>query len=311
MRSTILALLALPLGCKAVPLTHVESFGTASETLAESSATAFSLLNAAGSEQAAQKLVSFPPENPAEASELWGALEASLDQGLIPPAGLTERQALLCELAAYGAALGAIASADHEAELEEASADLFESLIVLNESMSELSGQESMLGESDILGAQQAIVTAGGALLAPKRRKAIRTLVVATDPVVQKAAALLAEDLKADGPLARATHEVLDNRLRLVQFYYNQNGANLSFEERASLVDRVRLLHMELGDVDDLYTNASAAAVALGAAHTALVAAAEEKTLTSDEFVAALGKLTSHVSKLKAIGERLSLAAAK
>ncbi len=308
---TLLPALTLALGaCRPVPLTHVESFGESANTLAESSTVAFSLMNAAGAEQAAQALIVFPPQDETEAGKRWDALDKAVNTGLIPPAGLSERQELLGQLGSYGSALGALAGADLAAELEEKSAALFAIIITLNERVADLAGVSSPLGESAILGVQQAISTVGGALLEGKRRKSLSDLIVKSDPVVQAAATLLAKDLSPDGQLAKATHEMLTNRISMLQFYYNSQASkpDWDLEERAALIDRVRELYTERDQVDDLYASASAAAAAMGAAHTALVAATQDKSMSSTEFVAALGDFTKYVAKLDSIRERLSAA---
>jgi len=298
-------------GCRPVPLTHVQSFGEAADTLAESSGQAFLVLNAAGSEQAAQALVVLPPQDENEAAKRWDALDKALDEGLIPPTGLTERQALLGELGDYGAALGALAGADLAAELEEKSSKLFDTIITLNQGVADIAGQDPVLTKSAILGVQKAISTAGGALLEGKRRKELVALIVKTDPVVQAAAKLLEKDLSPDAPLAMATHELLTNRIRLIQVAYNTGSAQMSFEQRTALVEKVRTLHSERAQIDDLYTSASAAATAMGAAHTALLAAATDKSWTSEEFLDQLSTMAKYVSQLKSISESLGLASQK
>ncbi len=296
--------------CRPVSLTHVESFGEAANTLAESSDEAFALMNAAGAEQAALALAVFPPADETEAGKRWEALDRALDEGLIPPAGLADRQALLGQLGSYGGSLGALAGADLAAELEEKSAALFEVIITLNERVADLAGQEPALGKSAILGVQQAISTVGGALLEGKRRKSLAELIVATDPVVQQAAKLLSTDLAPDGQLAKATHEMLSNRISMLQFHYNSkaSAADWTLEDRAALVDRIRALHTERDQVDDLYASASAAATAMGEAHAALVLATQDKSMSSEEFVGALGNFTKYVSRLNSVRERLSAA---
>lgn len=305
MRAVALLLPVLLLGCRKVPLTHVESFGESAATLADSSEVAFALMNAAGADRAAQALVVFPPTNEEEAANRWRALDQSLDTGLIPPAGLTERQELLGKLASYGSALGELAGADLAAELEEKSAALFETIITLNERVADLAGQDPVLGKGAILGVQKTISLVGGALLEGKRRKSLGELIVATDPVVQAAAKLLATDLAKDGVLATATHAQLTNRIRLVQVHYNVNGKDLSFEQRTELVEQVRALHTGRAAVDDLYENAAAAATAMGAAHTALVAAVNQKSWSSEEFLDALGDFTKFVSRVASVREQL------
>lgn len=306
----ILLPLAALTACRPVPLTHVESFGEAANTLSEASVEAFALMNEAGAEQAAQALAIFPPTDETEAGKRWDALDAAIGEGLIPPAGLADRQALLGQLGSYGSTLGALAGADLAADLEEKSAALFEVIITLNERVADLAGQEPVLGKSAILGVQKAISTVGGALLEGKRRKSLGELIVNTDPVVQEAAKLLAHDLAADGQLAKATHEMLSNRIAMLQFYYNSkaSSADWSLDDRAALIDRIRELHTERDQVDALYASAAGAATAMGAAHAALVLATQDKSMSSEEFVAALGNFTKYVSRLNSIRERLSAA---
>lgn len=297
--------------CRPVPLTHVQSFGEAADTLADSSSKAFLVINSAGSEQAAQALLVTPPTNDAEATALWNALDKALDEGLIPPSGLTERQALLSKLGDYGAALGALAGADLAADLEQKSSRLFDTIITLNQGVADIAGQDPVLTRGAILSVQKAISTVGGALLEGKRRKELVTLIVQTDPVVQAAAKLLAKDLSPDAPLALATHGLLTNRIVLIQAAYNIGSDKMTYDQRESLIDKVRTLHVERAQIDDLYRSASSAATAMGAAHTALVAAATDKSWTSEEFLSQLSTMTKYVSQLKSINESLGLASQK
>lgn len=305
MRLLLTAPLLALLACHPVPMTEVASFGDAAASVAESSGEAFGLLNAAGGEQAAQVLIVLPPSDPAEAKLAWDNYDQAIDQGIIPPTGLADRQAMLVELSGYAASLSDLATADLKTEVEDASASYLETLLSLNERFADLTGSTPLLSSSTLVGVQQAVSLIGGTVLEAKRRSELRKIVPEADPLVQKASALLAADLKADGALAKGTEQLLTNKIRLLQVYYNTHASQLSLDERVALVDQVRLLHVQREETAALYTAASGAATALGAAHTALVSALGDRSVTPDRFVTALGSLTRAASKMEEIRARL------
>lgn len=299
-----LAFAALP-GCARVSLSEVQSFGSAADSLAESGLDAYGLLNEAATAQLITDLSSLPPATPAEAAASWKRFDGVVIDGLVPAEKLESRMALLAMLGNYGSALGSLASADVAGELEEASSAYFSAVVSLNQSVADIAAMDPVISKDTIKGVGQAISTVGGLALEARQRKLVIQLVIDADPAVQAAAALVAKDLDPKADLAVSTDQLLANRIALLKGVYFGEAAKMSVQDRAAFLEELADLTRERQQVADLFTAASAAGAQLGAAHAALVASAQDKSLSSTEFIAALSKLTGTVATLTELSSAL------
>lgn len=299
------ALLALLVGCSRVSLSEVQSFGSAADTLAESGVDAYGLLNDAATAQLVTEVASLPPTTAAEASTTWKRFDTTVTDGLIPAQKLEDRLALLAMLGSYGAALGDLAGADVAGELEEASSEYFGAVVALNQSVADIAAMEPVISKETIKSVGQAVSTVGGLALEARQRKLVIQLVIAADPAVQAAAALVAKDLAPTSDLAITTDQLLANRIALLKGQYFGEASKMSSADRQAFLEDLVDLTREREQVKALFTAASAAGTQLGAAHAALVASAHDKTLSSTDFIAALSKLNSTVATLAELSNTL------
>ena len=290
------ALLGVMPGCSRVSLSEVESFGSAADTLAESGLDAYGLLNDAATAQLIVDVASLPPSSPADAAATWKRFDGTVLDGLIPAEKLQDRLALLGVLGSYGSALGGLASADVAGELDTASTAYFSSVVSLNQSVADIAAMEPVISKETIKAVGQAVSTVGGLALEARQRKLVIQLVIAADPAVQAAAALVAKDLDPGADLAVTTDQLLANRIALLKGLYFGESAKMSMADRQAFLENLADLTRERQQVKDLFTAASAAGAQLGAAHAALVASAKDRSLSSTEFIAALSKLNRTVA---------------
>lgn len=300
--------------CSTVSLTQVRQFGDATAALSTGATGAFGYLDAVEVQRKIYAVAADPSAGPTDAT-FTSFFESSSDtvaKGVEPrKVALDRRLKMLESLADYARALQELAVADYATDIDAASGELNGALASLGTNYKAATQKDMGLSEGDFHLIATAINAIGKSVVAERKQKAIRAIVPAADPAVQKAAALIATDLAPDSSLAKYVHTAVAlTRLALESAYNRERKSPSStFDSRLARLDSIGTMYRSEQGTAALFSNVSKGAKALGQSHSALVKAVNTNEMTSQEFTKALADLQAYVKSVQDF--RASLEAAK
>ncbi len=292
-----------------MPLTQVRQFGAASSSLGDPARKAFELADDASVDRNIYDVAENPEEGPTDhtfkglfAGDVW-VLGGGAEQG----ERLALRLGVLDHLAGYSQALQRLAEADFSADIHVAAIELTDALVGLRETYRKAAGKDLPVSEGDIGIIATAVNGIGKAVVEAKRRAAIKTIIVKTDPAVQDATGLIASDLGSDSVLACYVAAALSNSRGSLQQAYNleRTKPDSSFEIRHAMLLRARQIHNSEMAIPAFFAALSEGAKAAGKEHRALREAAEADDFSSQEAATLIGELEVCARSVKAFYKNL------
>lgn len=291
--------LAALVGC-ASTLTQVKQFGSASKTLGEHARSAFDLAATASVDRHLYDVAGDPNKGPTDATF------QGIFTGDGAARGEAERLALrlrvLDQLSNYSTALQLLAEADFDKDIDSAAKDLNGSLIGLRDTFKSATGEDLPITDADFGAIATAVNAIGKAIARNKQQVAIKTTITKADPAVQKATALIAQDLGQDSDLAGFVKEAISNSRGSVQQAYNLERVrpNSTFDARYAMLVRARQLYDAETNTPAFFAAVSKGASAVGKAHSALRSAVEADDFSSAEAAKRIGELEVYVKSVRA-----------
>ncbi len=298
-------LLALA-ACTTPSSVQVAAFGQAAGVLTDNAKRAFELVDRSAVDEKIYDMASDTSLAPKD--DTFRGLFAA-PAGAPPQSdALKVRLQLLEQIGAYAKALEELASADPQKDVDKAARDLYSALSGLRTTYE--TATQSKLGLTDeSLGTFATAVSAIGAFDAEARRwHALKTGIVAADPAIQKAAALIGRDLGKDSELARNAKASLDNAEGSLRQQYNLDKAlpTASFASRLAMLEKIRALHATAAAAPGFFEDVSAGVQSLAAAHKALKEAASKDALTPEVAAKEIGELIARAKAAKAFRDSLA-----
>lgn len=214
---------------------------------------------------------------------------------------LQVRLKLLAQLGDYARALGELVEADFPQDVDTASANLHGALRGLSDTYQEIAQAPAPLTPQHLGLIATAVDALGKAIVESKRRKALREVIVQSDPAVQAAAALIARELGPETEIARFVHENVRNVEGSLKTAYNQrrSDADFDFQGRLELLTTIRAVHERAMASPSFFGAISSSAERLGKAHTALREAVTRKDFEFADAVGAISELVVHARSVK------------
>lgn len=221
------ALLSSLVGCTAVPLNHIGAFSQASANLASTTANGYEIINNSTIERRLSDIASdtnsYPDEN--------------TFKGIITDSNLAIRIKLLKGVESYAKALGDLASADFKKDIDAASKDLYGSLGDLQKTYSNALKDKLPLTEGDLAIIATAVDAIGTAIAEDKRRTALKTVVIQSDPSIQKAMDLVSDEMPSLNEISVANMKtIFTDKVKA----YQHESKNLTYEQRVSALNNLR-----------------------------------------------------------------------
>jgi len=289
-------------GCGRVSLSQINQFGSASSSLGEHARKAFDLAATASVDRKIYDVAADPTKGPTD----------DTFQGIFNGEN-AERLALrlraLDAFANYSSALQQLAKADFATDIDTASKDLNGSLVALSATYKKASGKDLPLTDADIGIIATAVDAIGKAVVEAKRRAAIKTIIIKSDPAVQTVAKLITSDLGSNSELASFVKEALSNSRGTIQQAYNieRMRPSSTFDSRYATLLRARQLYdTEIG-TPAFFTSVSEGAIAAAKAHQALRTAVEANKFSSQEAAKLIGELENYVKSVEAFYNNLQV----
>jgi hypothetical protein len=281
-------------GCSTVSLSQVKQFGAATSSLAENTQKAFQLAATASVDRNLYAVAGDPKKGPTDSTfeGLFTGDVGSLD-GKEKAQRLTLRLNALDGLAKYANALQQLTEADFSSDIDAAATKLNGSLVGLVQTYKKASGKDLPITDEDIGIISTAVDAIGKVIVEAKRRAAIKTIIVKTDPAVQNVAKLIASDLGSDSELASFVKEAMSNSRGSVQQAYNleRERPTSSFDVRYAMLLRARQLYDAEMTTPALFTALSEGAKATAKAHQALREAVQSGAFSSAQLALLIGEL--------------------
>lgn len=299
--SLSIAILILLGGCTPPSLMQVRTFGTASSSLAENSKKAFALLESSRVTRNMYDVAGNPKLCPT--NDTFNGLFDSYNE----PEKLKLRLGVLSKLGDYAQALEALSTADFRKDVDEASKELYGSLIGLKETYKKVSGKELPLDEKDIGLISTAVDAIGSVIVEAKRREAIKTIIINADDAVQDASKLIASEFGEASNIADFVKQNLTNADGSIRAAYNREKLlpKSDFRDRYKTLADIKIIYDAAKSSPSFFKELSGGAKKLGAAHAALKLAVNNDEFSSPEIGMQIGELVKFSKSVKSYYESL------
>ena len=208
----------------------------------------------------------------------------------------------LSALQQYSEALGMLSSATLSEDIDQAAQNLYGSFNSMGTQYQQLTGKSLERNEKALGLITTLIDGIGVTIVEQKRRKAIKEIVISSDPYV--------------AVLADAIHEKIDQNIDVLKLNYTQilNERIISFRKRAAnmkievRVKKLRELKQEadyLSAIDAIYAAAKQAVLALKKAHAVLRETVSQDKFSSAQLSRAIGDINSLKKHMKSFSRAL------
>ncbi len=282
-------LLAMLAAACATP--DIERFATAGEKTADHAEQAYESVAEAVRERRLAETVATPGALPD--AETFAPVLADRD--------LKARMALLRSMRSYAKGLRELATADHQAKVDQASARLDRALRQLNREVTAAGLIESGVADADLALFAIAVRRVGRGIGEIRRRQAIRSDMAAATPAVGQASALLAAELPELGALAEASMSTVETELLAA---YQAEAAGLAFTERMDRLREIERRRTRRSETKAYFATAGRAAARLGEAHAAQKSVLDRDAVSLAALSTALDQLEEAVTDLQAFRRR-------
>jgi hypothetical protein len=290
-KSTLLALILCFVGC-ASPLNHIGAFSQASADLANTTANSYEFINSSTIDRRLSDI----------ASETNSSPDESTFKGIITDSNLAIRIKLLRGIESYAKALGDLASADFRKDIDAASKDLYGSLGDLQKTYSDATKEELPLSDADLAVIATAVDAIGTAIAEEKRRSALKTVIIQTDPSIQKAMELVSKEISVISEISVANMKaIFTDQVKAYQHESNK----LTYERRIAELNNIRKAHDLAEATSGLFKNVVVSSQKIASAHAALLNAVEADQFTSKELVSEIKELVAFSKSTKEFHDKL------
>lgn len=289
---TLLALVLSFTGCTTVPSNHIGAFSKASADVANAAASGYEIINNTTIERRLSDI----------ASETNSSPDENTFKGIVTDSNLAIRIKLLKGVESYAKALGDLASADFRKDIDAASKDLYGSLGDLQQTYSKATKTKLPLSDNGLGIIATAVDAIGTAIAEDKRRIALKTVVIQSDPSIQQAMKLVSEELPELSEFSEANIKaIFTDKVKAYQHESNK----LKYEERVTELNNVRKTY-DLAEVTSgLLNNLVASGKKIALAHTALRKAVEADKFTSPELVSNIKELVAFAKSTKEFHDKI------
>lgn len=303
----LLTLLALS-GCATVPLDQVTQFGETTVALSSNTKGAINYLDRIEVDRKIHRVAANPEAGPTRQTfETFFQSTSEDGDGADKKRALSVRLKLLSGLSNYATALSDIASAQHYEDINAASADLNTSLVGLSATYMQATGSDIGMSSSE-LGFLATLVNAWGRSKINKIQiSALKRIVPAADPHIQKAAELIEKDFGADGPLSDyATQSVTSVRRSMQKAYLDERaGPDSSYAWRLAKLKEIEQYNKIRLSMPTFFSDVSASAKKMATSHAALSKALQDDSLNNADFANSLAEFKSQVEAVQEFRESL------
>ena len=287
-------------GCAAPSLTQIGALSKGASLLAEDSKKALELINSSAIDRKMYDVAADSAQSPTDATF----------EGLFKEPFSTAyriRVALLEKLSSYAKALENLATADFRKDVDAASAELFGSISCLCSSYKKATSQEIPFTDDHLKIIAAGIEAIGNAIVEVKRRRAIKTIVIQTDTVVQKVVKLLENDFGKDSDFSQLVQQNLLNAQGSLGQAYNaqRTTQHSTFDSRYAMLVKIRRMHDAAKTSPQLFENISAGSKKVGEAHAALRIAVTKNKFSSAELSAKIGEIVEYVKFIDSFYEKI------
>jgi hypothetical protein len=238
------------------------------------------------------------------ASETNSSPDESTFKGIITDSNLAIRIKLLRGIESYAKALGDLASADFRKDIDAASKDLYGSLGDLQKTYSDATKEELPLSDADLAVIATAVDAIGTAIAEEKRRSALKTVIIQTDPSIQKAMELVSKEIPVISEISVANMKtIFTDQVKAYQHESNK----LTYERRIAELNHIRKAHDLAEATSGLFKNVVVSSKKIASAHAALLNAVEADQFTSKELVSEIKELVAFSKSTKEFHDKLLL----
>ena len=195
-------------------------------------------------------------------------------------------------IGSYAASLSLLASAGSRADIDIASANLYGSMISINDQYKTIKETEKDLFNTENMATVSKLIAAiGSVIVEEKRRKAIKGIVVQANPKI----ALICDEINSQLKVAGLEDSISTSRAYILseelQEYWSSADDQSKFNWRKSEIKRLRELQQNMFNSKLLVQKSQKAILAVKSAHDTLAKELEKDRFTSASIAAAIGRL--------------------
>ncbi|MEJ1355965.1 MAG: hypothetical protein RPU91_13930 [Candidatus Sedimenticola sp. (ex Thyasira tokunagai)] len=195
-------------------------------------------------------------------------------------------------LGSYATSLSLLSSAGSRADIDLASANLYGSMISINDQYKTIKETEKDLFNTENMATVSKLIAAiGSVIVEEKRRKAIKGIVVQANPKI----AIICDEINSQLKTAGIEDSISTSRAYILseelQEYWTQADDKSKFNWRKSEVKRLRELQQNMFNSKLLVQKSQKAILAVKGAHDTLAKELEKNRFTSASIAAAIGRL--------------------
>lgn len=280
-------------GCTTtVPLNHIGAFSQASAGLANITANSYEIINNSTIERRLSGIAAVSGSSP----------DKSTFSEIITDSNLAIRIKLLKGVESYAKALGGLASADFRKDIDLASKDLYGSLGDLQKTFSDATKDKLPLSDDDLAIIATAVDAIGTAIAEDKRRSALKTIIIQTEPSIQRAMGLIFKEIPDIEKISKANMDrIFTEKIKA----YQRESNNLTYEQRIIKLNDIRKANDLAEATSELYKNLEASSKKIASAHTALYNAVNKDKFTSTELVSEIKELVAFSKSTKEFYDKL------
>lgn len=266
--------------------THVTSFANASHQLTQTTMKALDRVNSTTIERKLVELATLPPTKvnnltPNQFFEVRGIYHKDKNSRALRA---------LEALQNYVDALGSLSSADYRQGIDEASEKLYGSLNKMSNLYTELTSKNLGLNNQEYAAIATVFDGIGTAIIEEKRRAAIKHIVLTSNEYVAKLCDALSTNVGNDIDLVKIN---MDRVIRERIEAYKDRHADLTMNERMSILRKIALYSTRIEQLPKLFEDASTAAVKVKDAHQVLADELSQNKFTTAKLAKTVGELKS------------------
>lgn len=292
----LLASLFMAVGCSSNPKSHIGAFSQAAAQLAEETKRGYQIVNSGTYEGKVYDLASDTSLKINDPSQVQSMLAVKLKPEI------DKRVGALDSIQSYAQALSDLSAAEFGRDMDRATRDLNGAMKGLNTNVQKLGGSHTISDKSIQLVAT-AVNAIGSTIQEKMRRKAIKEIVIQTNPAVQDLCAILKKEFPAMVQFANAGFQLAYTEI--IKDYEKRKN-QMPLEERVSAI---RDIHnrIEASDrLNDYPPKLAQAADHLATAHAALYQAVMDDQFTTNELVSKIGEMAAFGKSIKQFNDSIA-----
>jgi len=208
----------------------------------------------------------------------------------------------LSALQQYSDALGMLSSAAFRDDVDQAAQNLYGSFNSMEEQYRQLSGKSQILDEKSLGVITTLIDGIGVVIVEQKRRKAIKQIVISSDPYIALLTDEVAEKIDDNTDVLKRNYvQVLNERI----LSFRKRAAKMKIETRVKALRKLREEADYLASIDLIYATAKQAVLAVKKAHAILRDTVSQDKFSSAKLSQAIGDINSLKKHMKSFSRAL------